>query len=159
MSVTVESPLSLNFHRNFGAAALSRYNVALVFRWTPRNCGAKSSEWLQIEDANLHTVSHSSLLDSSRPACLPLLINSRKFTSRLLTANKVNNVWQLSRLNDPRETQLLDTTAQARGNDEDSFVCIRGKLSDPLDRAEFVRHRLVLISRASASRTFISANF
>lgn len=25
--------------------------------------------------------------------------------SQLLTANKVNNVWQLSRLNDPRETR------------------------------------------------------
>lgn len=26
--------------------------------------------------------------------------------SQLLTANKVNNVWQLSRLNDPRETRV-----------------------------------------------------
>lgn len=52
----------------------------------------QSRECLQIEVANLHTASHSRLL-----------INSHcKFTSQLPTS-KVNNVWQLSWLNDPRK--------------------------------------------------------
>lgn len=61
--------ISLAFH----PPRVSRYSSALVSREPTRNCGVKSSEWLQIEDANLHTVSHSSLLSYGRSALTPPL--------------------------------------------------------------------------------------
>lgn len=65
--------------------------------------GSQSRERLQIEDANLHTVSTRVAASASVTVCLSL-INSSKFTGKL-PANKVNNVWQLSRLSDPPEMQ------------------------------------------------------
>lgn len=72
---------------------------------------AQSRERLQIEDANLHTSSHYPPL----LAPLLVLINSSKFAwarTRARAANKVNNVWQLSRLND---LAVAAAAAQAQG--------------------------------------------
>lgn len=83
------------------------------------NAVKSQGDRLQIEDANLYTVRRSGLcLDTYRRPyshCCRysrrchsgvLLINSLKFANRATTANKVNNVWQLSRLNDPPEMRL-----------------------------------------------------
>lgn len=44
--------------------------------------------------------------------------------SQLLTANKVNNVWQLSRLNDPRETRADPGYNRSRSGGA-GFLCVR----------------------------------